>query len=572
MHVRVWTQGIFRAGNFILEDLIDTLADADFGAFIFLPEDILTMRGTTEPAVRDNVLFELGLFIGHLGRKRAFFVKPRGAMLHLPTDLSGVNACDFDIEDPNRTAGIGTAATEILEIVRAYAEKASPAAALISPSVTPIYDREAVRQQLSSSARKPLLRGSKYTRNDIISTTGDVRIVEKWENISAFDDTPLSELQLTFSSRSGRQTDCKCESLTYGQKVEWKWQQTNDEEARSVLVFEPPLTQSRSISFRTDRYVFNGVAFTQADRLEITGGKSSEEEIRAVYRHAWDICVFQIKFPEHRFPKTFQVAAFRLNGEALIPESELIARDLDILPETQNALLKIPTPLPDVRYRISWQLPEGNSSIFSSVEQGFIDEVTRRLLGLRVLQAAVPAVSDALSEARIKFISAAGAKPKEDIQVSLYVYDRQRAGLVCTATEGAPLVEQNWARFFFKPGRGVVGTAFRQRASTIYIRDHEPAERDLFEQKLAKNEAFRPHAVVCIPLFYPGHTQHTLAVLSFESLVPSSTLLPFLSQPKASLELQATFRDWYTGALAQAIGMPSSHHYWHGKTAVGASA
>src|ERR1022692_3247619 len=42
--VRLWNQGIFRTGSYPLDDLIAALDDADFGAFIFLPEDILILN------------------------------------------------------------------------------------------------------------------------------------------------------------------------------------------------------------------------------------------------------------------------------------------------------------------------------------------------------------------------------------------------------------------------------------------------------------------------------------------------------------------------------------------------
>ncbi len=50
-------------------------------------------------SIRDNVLFELGLFIGKLSRDRVFFIIPEKTDLHIPTDLLGVTPGKYD---PNR--------------------------------------------------------------------------------------------------------------------------------------------------------------------------------------------------------------------------------------------------------------------------------------------------------------------------------------------------------------------------------------------------------------------------------------------------------------------------------------
>ena len=58
------------------------------------------MSGETHPSVRDNVLFELGLFIGHMGRERAFWLSPRGDKAPVfPSDLDGIVHLDFNEPD-----------------------------------------------------------------------------------------------------------------------------------------------------------------------------------------------------------------------------------------------------------------------------------------------------------------------------------------------------------------------------------------------------------------------------------------------------------------------------------------
>ncbi len=109
----VWTQGIFQPSSFTLKDLINALQSFDFAVFIFNSDDVVTMREQSMQAVRDNVIFELGLFMGRLGLDRCFIVKARGqASLHLPTDLVGMQPLEFSANrsDNNMLAALGPAA------------------------------------------------------------------------------------------------------------------------------------------------------------------------------------------------------------------------------------------------------------------------------------------------------------------------------------------------------------------------------------------------------------------------------------------------------------------------------
>jgi hypothetical protein len=87
----VWTQGIFQLSGNALDNLIDAVHCHDFAIFVFQPDDISQVRDVMVRTVRDNVLFELGMFIGVLGKDRVFFLVPKGSeRIHLPTDLIGV--------------------------------------------------------------------------------------------------------------------------------------------------------------------------------------------------------------------------------------------------------------------------------------------------------------------------------------------------------------------------------------------------------------------------------------------------------------------------------------------------
>ncbi|WP_261892553.1 nucleotide-binding protein [Acaryochloris marina] len=103
VEVTVWPQGIFELSQSTISSLLDALDKFDFGLFVFTPDDIIKQRNKELLTARDNVVFELGLFIGRLGRERSFIVIPRNiGDFHLPTDLIGVTPATYE---PNRSDG-----------------------------------------------------------------------------------------------------------------------------------------------------------------------------------------------------------------------------------------------------------------------------------------------------------------------------------------------------------------------------------------------------------------------------------------------------------------------------------
>lgn len=72
--VTVWKHGVFEPGATGIESLVQALDDYDFAAFVFTPDDLAKIRQKTESIPRDNVVFELGLFLGRLGRDRCFLL------------------------------------------------------------------------------------------------------------------------------------------------------------------------------------------------------------------------------------------------------------------------------------------------------------------------------------------------------------------------------------------------------------------------------------------------------------------------------------------------------------------
>jgi predicted nucleotide-binding protein len=86
MIVIVWADDVFRASKSSVESLLATVLSSDFAVLLIAPDDIVMSRDIESPAPRDNVVLELGLLMGLLGRERTFIVRPRGANIKLPSD------------------------------------------------------------------------------------------------------------------------------------------------------------------------------------------------------------------------------------------------------------------------------------------------------------------------------------------------------------------------------------------------------------------------------------------------------------------------------------------------------
>jgi hypothetical protein len=112
--VVIWSQGVFGLSQGTLESLVRALDQFDFAVLVLTADDLVMSRDVSATAPRDNVLFELGLFMGGLGQDRTFIVYDRTSNLKLPSDLAGVTAATFEPHlSGNLQSALGAAATRI---------------------------------------------------------------------------------------------------------------------------------------------------------------------------------------------------------------------------------------------------------------------------------------------------------------------------------------------------------------------------------------------------------------------------------------------------------------------------
>jgi predicted nucleotide-binding protein len=116
--VKLWAKGIFGASRFPIEDLEAQLRSADFALLIAAPDDRVISRGRTSDSPRDNVVFELGLFMGAISRHRSFLLIPRGVDVKIPTNLLGLTPLRYDPNAKSLRRASSGARRELLRAIR----------------------------------------------------------------------------------------------------------------------------------------------------------------------------------------------------------------------------------------------------------------------------------------------------------------------------------------------------------------------------------------------------------------------------------------------------------------------
>ena len=136
----VWPQGVFNPTGGTLSALLDVARRTDFAVFVFTPDDIRTMRKSVGQTPRDNVVFELGLFIGAIGPSRCFFLMPADVSMQLPTDLIGLTPLTYvsSRSDGNLIAALGPTANRIRRALTSVGPLRQPELAVLETNSDPL--------------------------------------------------------------------------------------------------------------------------------------------------------------------------------------------------------------------------------------------------------------------------------------------------------------------------------------------------------------------------------------------------------------------------------------------------
>jgi hypothetical protein len=118
----LWTNDVFAPSSTIIESLEQVLDTVEFSVLVVTPDDLRTKHEITAEVPRDNVVFELGLFMGRLGRDRTFLLKvvKNDSDPQLPTDLLGMTVVSVDStrSDGDMAAAVSPAVSKLLRAIK----------------------------------------------------------------------------------------------------------------------------------------------------------------------------------------------------------------------------------------------------------------------------------------------------------------------------------------------------------------------------------------------------------------------------------------------------------------------
>lgn len=130
LDAETWNEGnVFALNDSALHSLVKASRKFDYGILVASKDDILKSRDKEHFVPRDNVMFEMGMFLGSLGLTRAFLLVEQHAKL--PTDYNGVTVSYFEREF---AGSIDNAIAQIIKSIEStkatFNLKPAPSAAL----------------------------------------------------------------------------------------------------------------------------------------------------------------------------------------------------------------------------------------------------------------------------------------------------------------------------------------------------------------------------------------------------------------------------------------------------------
>ena len=150
LECHIWNNGdIFQLNKNTLECLVNTAIHYDYAVFIATAIDNTFKKKELVKEMRDNVLFEAGLFTGSIGTNRTFILYEEG--VDIPTDLIGITRCEF--RSANISESLKTINSQIELTKNSFGFRMLPSASLavgyFDNFIKPVCDKYASNRHFS---------------------------------------------------------------------------------------------------------------------------------------------------------------------------------------------------------------------------------------------------------------------------------------------------------------------------------------------------------------------------------------------------------------------------------------
>lgn len=139
---KLW-ENAFDLSSITITTLISKTKEADYAVFVFHPDDKSLIREKEYSSVRDNVILELGMFIGALGLEKCFILVPKSSesTFRLPTDLAGITASFYDDQNIDVSDAVTSSCAKIKQTIKKLEAKET--------EIATTTESEVLKEQLS---------------------------------------------------------------------------------------------------------------------------------------------------------------------------------------------------------------------------------------------------------------------------------------------------------------------------------------------------------------------------------------------------------------------------------------
>jgi hypothetical protein len=249
--VEIWSQGVFGLSQGTLESLVLALSRFDFAVLVLTADDLKSQRGVSVLSPRDNVVFELGLFVGGLGRDRTFMVYDRTKQPELPSDLAGIEAATFAPHaSGNLEPALGAACTRIQRSIERSGVRASKRVQRLSEAAETVEDassRMAEIIRLLARSRKVELDIFSAQFGALIDPEKLVRIREDLRDLEAVltDGKSMPLITVHYGVKGDRENIDRFSALLA--EVGGYFERVEEHGETSSIVFKFPTTYPESV-------------------------------------------------------------------------------------------------------------------------------------------------------------------------------------------------------------------------------------------------------------------------------------------------------------------------------------